>query len=180
MRWRKRGELNFTGSPADLIACNRQSATKSPLRGSPIIGILISMIQFHVWGVPISLGNGGGLLSGLFSGWLRSVHSKIVALPLRASNFLRDFGLVDFFGTVGTFAGPQGIVAIKKSELTLFFRGTGVTLVPHATANILLPLLDPSSCPHLLLLTRSHRSALRTGLSRHRGFALENADFEMF
>jgi AspT/YidE/YbjL antiporter-like protein len=67
----------------------------------------------------------------LFFGWLRSVHPRFSALPLGASNFLRDFGLAVFVGIVGITAGPQALVAIQKYGLTLFFLGVGITLIPQ-------------------------------------------------
>ena len=67
-----------------------------------LAGMLVGLIQFRIWAIPISLGSGGGcLLSGLFFGWLHSVHPNFSALPLGASSFLRDFGLAVFVGIVG-------------------------------------------------------------------------------
>ena len=66
-----------------------------------------------------------------FFGWLRSVHPRFAALPIGASNFLRDFGLAVFVGIVGIAAGPQALVAIQKYGLTLFFLGVAVTLIPQ-------------------------------------------------
>jgi putative transport protein len=134
----KRGdELHFTGSPIDL---NRvQSKIGYKISAAAVtdfvffgLGMLIGMIQFRIWGIPISIGSGGGcLLSGLFFGWLRSVHPNFAALPVGASNFLRDFGLAVFVGIVGISAGPQALVAIQHYGLTLFFLGVGVTLIPQ-------------------------------------------------
>lgn len=95
------------------------------------IGLLIGLITFTLWGVPISLGSGVGcLLAGLLFGWLRSVHPRYAALPIGASNFLRDFGLAVFVGIVGITAGPQALVAIQQHGITLFLLGVGVTLIP--------------------------------------------------
>ena len=138
----KRGdELHFTGSPADL---NRvQSKIGYQITAAAVtdfiffgigmlIGLLLGLIQFKIWGIPISIGSGGGcLLSGLFFGWLRSVHPSFAALPIGASNFLRDFGLAVFVGIVGISAGPQALVAIEQYGLTLFFLGVAVTLIPQ-------------------------------------------------
>lgn len=134
-------ELHFTGSPADLnrvqsgigYKITAAAVTDSIFFGiGMLIGMLIGMIEFKIWGVPISIGSGGGcLLSGLFFGWLRSVHPRFAALPLGASNFLRDFGLAVFVGIVGITAGPQALVAIEKYGLTLFFLGVAVTLIPQ-------------------------------------------------
>jgi len=141
----KRGdELHFTGSPTDLNRVQAKIGYKITAAAvtdfvffglGMLIGMLIGMIQFKIWGIPISIGNGGGcLLAGLFFGWLRSVHPNFAALPLGASNFLRDFGLAVFVGCVGISAGPQALVAIQHYGLTLFFLGVGVTLIPQVVA----------------------------------------------
>jgi putative transport protein len=138
----KRGdELHFTGSPTDLNRVQSKIGYKISAAAvtdfiffgiGMLIGVLIGMIQFKIWGIPIYIGSGGGcLLSGLFFGWLRSVHPNFAALPVGASNFLRDFGLAVFVGIVGISAGPQALVAIQHYGLTLFFLGVGVTLIPQ-------------------------------------------------
>ncbi len=138
----KRGdELHFTGSPTDLNRVQSKIGYKISAAAvtdfiffgiGMLIGMLIGMIQFKIWGIPISIGSGGGcLLSGLFFGWLRSVHPNFAALPVGASNFLRDFGLAVFVGIVGISAGPQALLAIQHYGLTLFFLGVGVTLIPQ-------------------------------------------------
>jgi putative transport protein len=134
-------ELHFTGSPADLNRVQSKIGYKiTAATGADfvffgigmLIGLLVGMIQFRIWGIPISIGSGGGcLLSGLFFGWLHSVHPTFSALPLGASSFLRDFGLAVFVGIVGIAAGPQALVAIHKFGLTLLLLGVGVTLVPQ-------------------------------------------------
>jgi len=134
-------ELHFTGSPADLDRVQSKIGYKIGAAAvtdfiffgiGMLIGMLVGLIQFKLWGIPISIGSGGGsLLSGLLFGWLRSVHPKFAALPLGASNFLRDFGLAVFVGIVGIAAGPQALVAIREYGFTLFFLGVGVTLIPQ-------------------------------------------------
>ena len=134
-------ELRFIGSPVDLDRVESKIGYKITAAAvtdfvffglGMLIGMLIGMIQFRIWGIPISIGSGGGcLLSGLLFGWLRSVHPRFAALPPGASNFLRDFGLAVFVGIVGIAAGPQALVAIEKYGLTLFFLGVGVTLIPQ-------------------------------------------------
>ena len=138
----KRGdELHLTGSPADLNRVQGKIGYKITAAAvtdfiffgiGMLLGLLLGMIQFKIWGIPISIGSGGGcLLSGLLFGWLRSVHPSFAALPQGASNFLRDFGLAVFVGIVGISAGPQALVAIKHYGMTLFFLGVGVTLIPQ-------------------------------------------------
>lgn len=134
-------ELHFVGSPVDLDRVQSKVGYKITAAEvtdfiffgiGMLVGILIGMIEFRLWGVPISIGSGGGcLLSGLLFGWLRSVHPRFAALPVGASNFLRDFGLAVFVGIVGIGAGPQALVAIKQYGLTLFFLGVAVTLIPQ-------------------------------------------------
>jgi len=134
-------ELHFTGSPVDLDRVQSKIGYKISAGAATdfiffgigmLAGMLVGMIQFKLWGVPISIGSGGGcLLSGLAFGWLRSVHPKFSALPLGASNFLRDFGLSVFVGIVGITAGPQALVAIQQHGMTLLFLGVGVTLIPQ-------------------------------------------------
>ena len=134
-------ELHFTGSPTDLNRVQSKIGYKITAAAitdfiffgiGMLIGMLIGLIQFKIWGIPISIGSGGGcLLSGLCFGWLRSVHPRFAALPFGASNFLRDFGLAVFVGRVGIGAGPQALVAIEQYGLTLFFLGVGVTLIPQ-------------------------------------------------
>jgi putative transport protein len=133
-------ELHFVGRPTDLDRV--QSKLGYKIRAAAVadfiffgigmtIGLLIGLITFTLWGVPISLGSGVGcLLAGLLFGWLRSVHPRYAALPIGASNFLRDFGLAVFVGIVGITAGPQALVAIQQNGITLFLLGVGVTLIP--------------------------------------------------
>jgi len=134
-------ELHLIGSPRDLdrvqgkigYKISAAAATDFVFFGiGMLVGMLIGLIQFRLAGVPISIGSGGGcLLSGLFFGWLRSVHPSFAALPVGASTFLRDFGLAVFVGIVGISAGPQALVAIQKSGLTLLLLGVCVTLIPQ-------------------------------------------------
>ena len=134
-------ELHFVGRPQDLdrvqpkigYRISAAAVTDFVFFGLGMaVGILIGMIEFSLFGVPVSIGSGGGcLLSGLMFGWLRSVHPRFAALPVGASNFLRDFGLAVFVGVVGITAGPQALVAIQQYGLTLLFLGVGVTLVPQ-------------------------------------------------
>jgi len=134
-------ELHFSGSPADLDRVQARIGYKITAAAvtdfiffglGMLVGLLLGLIEFRIWGTPISIGSGGGcLLSGLLFGWLRAVHPNFAALPPGASNFLRDFGLAVFVGIVGITAGPQALVAIEHYGLTLFFLGVGVTLIPQ-------------------------------------------------
>ncbi len=112
-------ELHFIGSPRDLDRV--QSKIGYKITAAAVDGLRL-LRHRHAGrhadrhdpvqasgGVPISIGSGGGcLLSGLFFGWLRSVHPDFAALPLGASTFLRDFGLAVFVGIVGISRRPAG------------------------------------------------------------------------
>jgi AspT/YidE/YbjL antiporter-like protein len=133
-------ELHFVGRPADLdrvqpsigYRIGAGAVTDFVFFGIGMtLGLLVGLVEFTIWGVPISIGSGGGcLLAGLLFGWLRSVHPRFAALPIGASTFLRDFGLAVFVGIVGISAGPQAWVAIRQSGLTLLLLGVVVTLLP--------------------------------------------------
>jgi putative transport protein len=134
-------ELHFSGSPSDLDRVQSKIGYKISAGAATdfiffgigmIFGTLIGMLAFKIWGVPISIGSGGGcLLSGLLFGWLRSVHPRFAALPIGASTFLRDFGLAVFVGVVGIGAGPQALAAIQHYGLTLLLLGVVVTILPQ-------------------------------------------------
>lgn len=133
-------ELRLVGRSQDLDRV--QSALGYKISMAPItdfvffglgmaIGVLLGLIQFKIFGIPVTIGTGGGcLLSGLFFGWLRSVHPRFGALPAGASNYLRDFGLAVFVGVVGLTAGPQALQTLQQYGLLLFFLGVAVTLIP--------------------------------------------------
>lgn len=133
--------IKFTGTTKDL---NRiQDMVGHHVTSAPItdfvffglgmaIGMLIGLIHFSIFGVPVVLGSGVGcLLSGLFFGWLKSRQPRFASLPVGASTFLRDFGLAVFVAIVGINAGPQAVSSIKEYGLTLFFLGVVVTLLPQ-------------------------------------------------
>ncbi|TMV05719.1 aspartate-alanine antiporter [Ruegeria sediminis] len=138
---RRGDELHFTGAPKDLDRIEKLLGYKISAAAITdfiffglglAIGFLLGMIQFQIGGVPVSIGTGGGcLLSGLFFGWLHSTHQRFGALPVGASNFLRDFGLAVFVGAVGISAGPQALETLRESGLTLFLLGVAVTIIPQ-------------------------------------------------
>lgn len=136
----KGDELQFIGTPKDLDRVQQfigdkisaAAVTDFIFFGLGMgIGMLLGMIEFHVAGIPVSIGSGGGcLLSGLFFGWLRSTHPRFGALPSGASNFLSNFGLAVFVAVVGISAGPQALTTLQESGAQLFLLGVAVTIVP--------------------------------------------------
>ncbi|PMH46040.1 aspartate-alanine antiporter [Vibrio sp. 10N.286.49.B3] len=137
----KNDVIELTGTPKDI---NRVEKNIGKRMGSAtatdfivfgmgmVLGLLIGLISFKIAGIPVTIGSGAGcLISGLIVGWVRSRNPNIAALPVGASNFIRDFGLAVFVGIVGLEAGPQAVDTIKEHGLSLLFLGAGVTLIPQ-------------------------------------------------
>ncbi len=133
--------IQFTGTTPDLNRIQKMvghHVTSAPITDfvffglGMAIGMLLGLIHFSVFGVPVVIGSGVGcLLSGLFFGWLKSRQPRFASLPVGASTFLRDFGLAVFVAVVGINAGPQAVSSMKEYGLTLFFLGVVVTLLPQ-------------------------------------------------
>jgi putative transport protein len=96
-----------------------------------ILGTLLGLIVVPVFGMPITLGVGGGVLvSGLLCGWLRSIHPTFGQIPGGAQWILSDLGLNLFVACIGVSAGPEALHAIQTTGLSVFLGGMAVTLVP--------------------------------------------------
>ena len=131
-----------------------------------VLGFLLGLITFDIFGVSIVLGSGVGcLLSGLIFGWIRAVKPQYGALPVGASNFLRDFGLAVFVASVGITAGPQAVQAIKSYGLLLFVLGIGVTIIPQVLSFYISYYILRIKNPIVLLAT------IAGGRSANPGFA---------
>ena len=136
----KGDEVVLTGRPTDLDAVTpaigytitAKKVTDFIFFGLGLaIGVGVGLLSWTIGEVPITLGTGGGcLVSGLFFGWLRSTHPRFAALPVGASNFLRDFGLAVFVGVVGLTAGPEAISALEDNGIQLFLLGIVATMLP--------------------------------------------------
>ncbi|MDD5633721.1 MAG: aspartate-alanine antiporter [Candidatus Omnitrophica bacterium] len=96
-----------------------------------ILGTLFGLIVVPVFGIPVTLGTGGGVLvAGLLCGWLRSIHPTFGQIPGGAQWILGDLGLNLFVACVGVSAGPQALSAIKTTGLSVFLGGIVVTTLP--------------------------------------------------
>lgn len=96
-----------------------------------IVGTLIGLIVVPVYGIPITLGAGGGVLvAGLLCGWLRSIHPTFGQIPGGAQWIMGDLGLNLFVACVGITAGPQALEAVKTMGLSVFLGGVLVTTLP--------------------------------------------------
>ncbi len=96
------------------------------------LGTLLGLAMIKVGYISLTLGIGGGiLLSGLFFGWLRSIHPTFGYIPEGAQWLLSDLGLNLFIACVGLTAGPRAIHALQTQGATLFLAGVALTLIPH-------------------------------------------------
>ncbi|MFH1665120.1 MAG: aspartate-alanine antiporter [Candidatus Omnitrophota bacterium] len=97
-----------------------------------VLGTLLGLLSVPVFGIPLTLGVGGGVLvSGLVFGWLRSLHPTFGQIPAGAQWVFTNFGLNLFIACVGLTAGPKALDALKSAGLVLFFAGVILTLTPH-------------------------------------------------
>jgi len=95
------------------------------------VGALIGSLVWKVAGVPITLSTAGGaLISGLFCGWLRSVHPKFGRIPPSTVWFMNSVGLNIFIAVVGISAGPGFVNGLKTQGIGLFLWGAVATTLP--------------------------------------------------
>ncbi len=96
-----------------------------------VLGTLIGLLAIPIMGIPITLGVGGGVLvSGLFFGWLRSIHPTFGQIPGPAQWIFTDFGLNLFIACVGLTAGAQAVQALKTTGASVFIAGIILSLLP--------------------------------------------------
>jgi putative transport protein len=95
------------------------------------IGALIGAIVYNVGSVPLTLStSGGALISGLFFGWLRSVHPTFGRIPSATVWFMNSVGLNMFIAVVGISSGPGFVAGLQQLGFSLFLWGIVVTTVP--------------------------------------------------
>lgn len=96
-----------------------------------MLGLFLGLIVVPVFGIPVTLGSGGGVLvAGLLCGWLRSLHPTFGQIPGGAQWIMGDLGLNLFVACVGISAGPQALAALQTTGLTVFLGGIAVTTLP--------------------------------------------------
>ncbi|QPF93613.1 aspartate-alanine antiporter [Bradyrhizobium commune] len=95
------------------------------------IGALIGAVVYKVGSVPLTLStSGGALISGLFFGWLRSVHPTFGRIPSPTVWFMNSVGLNMFIAVVGISSGPGFVAGLQQLGFSLFLWGVAVTTVP--------------------------------------------------
>lgn len=96
-----------------------------------VAGLMVGSLSARMWGIPISLGSGGGaLVSGLVCGWINAKRPAIGHMPAHAVQLLKDLGLAIFVACVGLSAGPDAISLIREHGAVLPLIGLLVSLGP--------------------------------------------------
>jgi putative transport protein len=115
-----KGAVDEAGRMLGRIARPSTSTDLLTLSAGMILGFLIGLIQFPVFGSKVGLGNAGGLLlSGVIVSSLVSRLRYFGNTPNAARNILEDLGLVVFVAIVGINAGNSllsqltGAIALK-------------------------------------------------------------------
>jgi putative transport protein len=95
------------------------------------LGAILGTLVYNVGSVPLTLStSGGALISGLFFGWLRSVHPTFGRIPSSTVWFMNSIGLNVFIALVGISAGPGFVAGVQQLGFSLFLWGAGATIVP--------------------------------------------------
>jgi putative transport protein len=115
-----KGAVDEAGRMLGRIARPSTSTDLLTLAAGMILGFLIGLIQFPMFGSKVGLGNAGGLLlSGVIVSSLVSRLRYFGNTPNAARNILEDLGLVVFVAIVGINAGNSllaqltGAIALK-------------------------------------------------------------------
>ncbi|MNX66079.1 Aspartate/alanine antiporter [compost metagenome] len=96
-----------------------------------VAGLMVGSLSARLWGIPVSLGSGGGaLVSGLVCGWINAKRPAIGHMPAHAVQLLKDLGLAIFVACVGLSAGPDAISLIREHGAVLPLIGLLVSLGP--------------------------------------------------
>ncbi|MFJ3463804.1 aspartate-alanine antiporter [Achromobacter spanius] len=96
-----------------------------------LAGLMIGSLGARLWGIPVSLGSGGGaLVSGLVCGWINAKRPSTGHMPAHAVQLLKDLGLAIFVACVGLSAGPDALSLIREHGAVLPLIGLLVSLGP--------------------------------------------------
>ncbi|HBL66799.1 MAG TPA: aspartate-alanine antiporter [Achromobacter sp.] len=96
-----------------------------------LAGLMIGSLSARMWGIPVSLGSGGGaLVSGLVCGWINAKRPSLGHIPDHAVQLLKDLGLAVFVACVGLSAGPEAVSLIREHGAVLPLIGLLVSLGP--------------------------------------------------
>lgn len=95
-----------------------------------VIGMLLGMISFTLFGVKVEIGVIGALISGIFFGWLNGVRHNLAFIPPPTIHFMQDFGLTAFIAGVGLSAGKEAVNSLMHHGISIFLIGIVISVVP--------------------------------------------------
>jgi putative transport protein len=97
-------------------------------------GALVGIPALRLRGIDIGLSlSVGVLLGGLVCGWLRSMWPRFFGrIPSPTLWVFESIGLAGFVAVVGLNAGPDFVMGLRTSGLSLVIAGVVTVLVPHA------------------------------------------------
>ena len=98
-----------------------------------VAGALVGIPALMIGGIELGLSLPVGvLLGGLVCGWLRSTYPRFFGrIPGPTLWMFESIGLAGFVAVVGLNAGPDFIVGLRTSGVTLVLAGLVTVLVPH-------------------------------------------------
>lgn len=94
-----------------------------------ILGTIIGIAKFNLFGIPIQLGGVGVLVLGLFFGWLNHKRNRIAYIPPSTVQFIKDFGLTTFIAGVGLSTGEKALESFLKNGIEILIIGITVSVV---------------------------------------------------
>ncbi|MDE6417325.1 MAG: aspartate-alanine antiporter [Duncaniella sp.] len=102
------------------------------------VGCFLGALCYHYGAIPISLSiSGGGLLAGLFLGWLRNRRPTFGRIPRSVVWVMDNMGLNLFIAIVGLSVGPTFISGLREAGIGLFFAGIICTALPLILAMLI-------------------------------------------
>jgi putative transport protein len=98
-----------------------------------VVGALVGIPALVLGGIEIGLSlSVGVLLGGLVCGWLRSMWPRFFGrIPGPTLWVFESIGLAGFVAVVGLNAGPDFLVGVRTSGVTLLIAGLLTVLLPH-------------------------------------------------
>lgn len=121
--------VKLSASIGHFLSANKKTDFVSLSIGL-ILGTLIGILKFNLFGLSIEIGGVGVLILGLFFGWLNHKRNSVAYIPPATVQFIKDFGLTTFVAGVGLAAGSKALESFVHNGIEVFFVGLIVSIVP--------------------------------------------------